>query len=84
MTPGQKGDPRQEAALTEGLPAEVVMVDTAHDADHLRQAIANKEALAVIPHSPSRALRYPPDKHLDAQRASGGIPASASSQSFDG
>jgi hypothetical protein len=28
--------------LIEGLPAEVVMPDTAYDADRLRQTIANK------------------------------------------
>jgi ABC-type sulfate transport system substrate-binding protein len=33
---GQKGDAPQAAALIEGLPAEVVMADTAYDADHLR------------------------------------------------
>jgi transposase len=44
------------------------MADTAYDADHLRQAIATKEALAVIPNDPSRALKYPLDKHLYAQR----------------
>jgi transposase len=59
---------RQAAALIEGLPAEVVMADTAYDADHLRQAIAAKGALAVIPNNPSRALKYPLDKHLYAQR----------------
>jgi len=41
---------------------------TAYDADHLRQAIAAKGALAVIPNNPSRALKYPLDKHLYAQR----------------
>src|SRR4029077_12881256 len=30
-----KGDAPQAAALLEGLPAEVVMADTAYDADHL-------------------------------------------------
>jgi hypothetical protein len=35
----------------------------AYDADHLRQAIAAKGALAVIPNNPSRALKYPLDKH---------------------
>ncbi len=64
LTAGQKGDPPQGAALIEGLPAEVVMADTAYDADHLRQAIAAKGALAVIPNNPSRALKYPLDKHL--------------------
>ena len=44
------------------------MADTAYDADHLRQAIAAKGALAVIPNNPSRALKYRLDKHLYAQR----------------
>jgi transposase len=65
---GQKGDARQAAGLLEGLPAGVVMADTAYDADHLRQAIAAKGALAVIPNNPSPALKYPLDKHLYAQR----------------
>ncbi|WP_291846396.1 IS5 family transposase [Bradyrhizobium sp.] len=68
LTAGQKGDAPQAAALIEGLPAEIVMADTAYDADHLRQAIAAKGALAVIPNNPSRALKYPLDKHLYAQR----------------
>ena len=68
LTAGQKGDAPQAAALLEGLPAEVVVADTAYDADHLRQAIAAKGALAVIPNNPSRALKYPLDKHLYAQR----------------
>jgi transposase len=68
LTAGQKGDATQAAQLIEGLPAEVVMADTAYDADHLRKAIAAKGALAVIPNNPSRALKYPLDKHLYAQR----------------
>jgi transposase len=68
LTAGQKGDAPQAAALIEGLSAEVVMADTAYDADHLRQAIAAKGAIAVIPNNPSRALKYPLDKHLYAQR----------------
>jgi transposase len=68
LTASQKGDAPQAAALIEGLPADVVMADTAYDADHLRQAIAAKGALAVIPNNPSRALKYPLDKHLYAQR----------------
>jgi hypothetical protein len=58
LTAGQKGDAPQAAALIEGLPAEVVMADTAYDADHVRHAIAAKGALAVIPNNPSRALKY--------------------------
>jgi transposase len=64
---GQKGDAPQAAALIEGFPAEVVMADTAYDADHLRKAIAAKGALAVIPNNPSRTLKYPLDQHLYAQ-----------------
>jgi len=68
LTAGQMGDAPQAGALIEGLPAKVVMADTAYDADHFRQAITDKGALAVIPNNPSRALKYPLDKHLYAQR----------------
>jgi transposase len=68
LTAGQKGDVPQAAALIEGLSAEVFMADTAYDADHLREAIAAKAAIAVIPNNPSRALKHPLDKHLYAQR----------------
>jgi transposase len=68
LTAGQKGDAPRATALIAGLTAEVVMADTAYDADHLRQAIAAKGALAIIPNNPSRALKYPLDKHLYAQR----------------
>ena len=66
LTAGQKGDAPQAAALIEGWPAEAVMADTAYDADLLRQAIDAKGAIAVIPNNPSRALKYPLDKHLCA------------------
>ena len=42
LTAGQRGDVPQAGPLIEGLPAEVVMADTAYDADHFRQAIADK------------------------------------------
>jgi transposase len=67
LTAGQKGDAPQAAQLIEGLPAEVVMADTAYDADHLRQVIAAKGAIAVIPNNPSRARKYPLDKPLYAE-----------------
>jgi transposase len=68
LTAGQKGDSPQVEPLIEGLPAEVVMADAAYDSDHLRQAIADKGAIAVIPNNPSRAQKHPLDKHLYAQR----------------
>ncbi|WP_116288836.1 IS5 family transposase [Ensifer sp. LCM 4579] len=68
LTAGQKGDAPQAEALIEGLPADVVMADTAYDSDKLRQAIADIGAKAVIPNNPSRARKHPFDKHLYAQR----------------
>ena len=68
LTAGQRGDAPQAGPLIEGLPAEIVMADTAYDADHLREAVAEKGAVAVIPNNPSRAQKYPLDQHLYAQR----------------
>lgn len=68
LTAGHRGDVPQAAPLIAGLPAKVVMADTAYDADHFRQAIAQKGAVAVIPNNPSRTRKYPLDKHLYAQR----------------
>ena len=68
LTAGQKGDAPQAADLIDGLPAKVVMADTAYDSDALRRAIADKDALAVIPNNPSRTFKHPLDKHLYAQR----------------
>ena len=68
LTAGQKGDAPQAAALIEGLSAQVVMADTAYDSDALREAIADKRALAVIPNNPSRTFKHPLDKQLYAQR----------------
>ena len=68
LTAGHRGDVPQAGPLIEGLPAQVVMADTAYDADHFRQAIADKGAIAVIPNNPSRTKKYPLDKHLYAQR----------------
>lgn len=68
LTAGHRGDAPQADALIDGLTAEVVMADAAYDSDHLRQKIAEKGAVAVIPNNPSRAQKHPVDKHLYAQR----------------
>jgi transposase len=68
LTAGQKGDAPQADALIEGLPAELVMADAAYDSDRLRKAIRRKGSVAVILNNPSRAQKYPLDKHLYAQR----------------
>jgi len=68
LTAGHRGDAPQAEPLIEGLAADVVMGDTAYDSDRLRQAIADKGAVAVIPNNPSRAIKHPLDKNLYAQR----------------
>ena len=68
LTAGHKGDAPQAAALLDGAAADFVIADAAYDADHIRQAIAEKRAQAVIPNNPSRSLKYPVDAHLYAQR----------------
>lgn len=68
LTAGQMGDAPQAGPLINDLPARVVMADAAYDADHFRQAIAAKGAVAVIPNNPSRAAKHPLDAHLYAQR----------------
>ena len=56
LTGGQRGDCPQAYGLIDGLPAEVVMADAAYDADPLRQAIAAKGAVAVIPNNTRRTM----------------------------
>ena len=68
LTGGQRGDCPQAYELIRNLPASVVMADAAYDAGSLRQAIAAKGAIAVIPNNPSRARRYRLDRHLYEQR----------------
>jgi transposase len=68
LSAGQRGNCPQAQALIEGLPAQVVMADTAYDADPLRKTIADKGAVAVIPNNPSRAKKASVDWHLYAQR----------------
>ena len=68
LTAGQKGDAPQADALIEDLPADVVMADAAYDSDRLRQAIADKGAVAVIPNNPSRTRKYPLDTDLYKER----------------
>jgi transposase len=64
LTAGQKGGAPQAAALSDrGRHGRY-----AYAADHLRQAIAAKGAIRRHSQQPSRALKYPLDKHLYAQR----------------
>ncbi len=68
LTAGHKGDVPQAAALLQGQPADIVMADTAYDADHFRAAITQAGAIAVIPNNPSRATKLPFDQDLYKER----------------
>lgn len=65
---GQRGDAPQANLSVEGLFADIVITDGAYDSDRLGRAIAKKGARSGIPNNPSRACKYPLDKHLYAQR----------------
>ena len=68
LTAGRAGDAPRAHRPLEGRAAEIVIADTACDADHLREAVAAKSATAIIPSSPSRARRLPLDGHLHKER----------------
>jgi transposase len=68
LTAGQKGDVPQAAALLEGQAADVIMADTAYDADHFRDRIEQIGAIAVIPNNPSRSIKHPLDADLSKER----------------
>ena len=59
LTGGQRGDCPQAHGLIEGLPTDVFIADAAYDADPLREAIAEKDAIAVIPNNPSGEPHLP-------------------------
>lgn len=61
LTPGQRGDVTQAAALLEGLPARRVLADKAYDSNALRKIIADMDAEAVIPCNPTRKTLIPYD-----------------------
>ena len=68
LTAGQKGDAPQAVHLLAGQPAEIVIADTAYDADHLRALIEQADAIAVIPNNPARSTKFPLDEELYKER----------------
>jgi len=54
--------------MIEGLEAETVIADTAFDAGHLREAVAARQAVAVIPSNPRRKSPLPLDEALYRER----------------
>ena len=77
---GQKGDAPQAAALIEGLPAEVVIADTAYDGNHLRQAIAAKGALTRHARSNIRSTSTAMPSAISSNAASPSSSSSVASQ----
>ena len=61
LTPGQRGDVTQAAALIEGLRARRVLADKAYDSNALRATVAAMGAEAVIPCNPTRKRLIPYD-----------------------
>jgi transposase len=49
LSPGQASDYTEAEALIDGLPAEHVLGDKGYDSKALREAIAEQDAIAVIP-----------------------------------
>ena len=68
LTPGQRGDATQVAALTAGLTPGAVVADTAYDSDRLRAWAASVGAAAVIPPNPLRSRKPRFDRELYAER----------------
>jgi transposase len=68
LTGGHRGDAPQAAALLARDRPDVVLADTAYDADHFRAAITAAGATAVIPNNPSRTQKLPFDKALYKER----------------
>ncbi len=65
---GQQGDAPQAGALPADDRPIIVLADTAYDADHLRDAIAQAGAVAVNPNNLSRARKLPLDRELCKER----------------
>lgn len=68
VTEGQRHDIVKAAELLAGLPADRVIGDTAYDADHFRQQVADAGAEAVIPNNPSRSKKHALDKAIYKER----------------
>ncbi len=68
LTAGQVGEMTQAEALVDGLPAQIVIGDTAYDADRFRACLAARGTATVIPNNPTRVIRYPIDRALYKER----------------
>ncbi len=68
LTPGQRNDITQAAALIEGFETEAVLGDRGYDANDLMAQIAEAGALVVIPPKSNRTVQRDYDANLYADR----------------
>ncbi len=68
LTAGQAHEMTQAEALLDGLPAAILIGDTAFDADAFRASLDARGIVAVIPSHPSRARAIAHDPHLYKER----------------
>ena len=62
LLPGQRSEITGVPALIEGLSFDAVLADKAFDADHLRDALKARNAVAVIPAKRNRIIHIPHDE----------------------
>lgn len=66
--PGQQGEVLRAAELIAGLGPRAVLADTAYDAEHFHQAVAQEGAASVIKPRPNRKNQRPFDARLYKER----------------
>ncbi len=62
LLPGQRSEIVGVADLIDGLTFDALMADKAFDADHLRQTLQERGAVAVIPAKRNRKIHIPHDQ----------------------
>ena len=68
LTPGHRHEMTEAEALIDGLPAEILIADSAFDAAAFRDHLAGRHIAAVIARNPTHASRPALDRHLYKER----------------
>ncbi len=64
LLPGQRSEIVGVPDLIDGLHFGALLADKAFDADHLRQALQDQDAIAVIPAKSNRKVHIPHDEEM--------------------
>ena len=64
LLPGQRSEIVGAADLIDGLTFDALLADKAFDADHLRQTLHDRGAVAVIPAKRNRKIHIPHDEEV--------------------